>query len=57
MSLAPQAGRSKELLVKSMEHLKKAENKIITALIPHIQLFRKIPQERKNTMRLLVDAS
>jgi len=40
-----------------LEHLKKAENKIITALIPHIQLFRKIPQERKNTMRLVADAS
>jgi predicted DNA binding protein len=40
-----------------LEHLKKAENKIITALIPHIQLFRKVPQERKNTMRLVVDAS
>lgn len=40
-----------------LEHLKKGENKIITALIPHMQLFRKIPQERKNTMHLVVDAS
>jgi predicted DNA binding protein len=40
-----------------LEHLKKAENKIITALIPHIQLFRKIPQERKNRMKLVVNAS
>lgn len=36
-----------------LEHLKKAENKIITALIPHIQLFRKIPQERKDSIRLI----
>ena len=36
-----------------LEHLKKGENKIITALIPHIQLFRKIPQERKSTMHIL----
>jgi predicted DNA binding protein len=40
-----------------LEHLKKAENKIITALIPHIQVFRKIPQERKNAMRLVANAS
>ena len=36
-----------------LEHLKKGENKIITALIPHIQLFRKIPQERKSTWHIL----
>ncbi len=35
-----------------LEHLKKAENKLITALIPHIQLFRNIPKERKETMEL-----
>lgn len=40
-----------------LEHLKKAENKIITALIPYIQLFRKIPQERKDKMQLIVDAN
>jgi predicted DNA binding protein len=39
-----------------LEHLKKGENKIITALIPHIQLFRKIPQERKGAMRLVAHA-
>ncbi|MFW9768344.1 MAG: helix-turn-helix domain-containing protein [Candidatus Thorarchaeota archaeon] len=33
-----------------LEHLKKAENKIITALIPHIQLFRQIPAERKDSI-------
>lgn len=36
-----------------LEHLKKGENKIISALIPHIQLFRKIPQERKNSLHIL----
>jgi predicted DNA binding protein len=40
-----------------LEHLKKAENKIITALIPHIQLFRRIPLERKDTMSLVCEAS
>jgi predicted DNA binding protein len=50
---------SKEKISRTtfLEHLKKAENKIITALIPHIQLFRKIPQERKNSMRLVINAS
>lgn len=38
-----------------LEHLKKAENKIITALIPHMQLFRKIPQERRESMHILAD--
>jgi len=36
-----------------LEHLKKGENKIISALIPHIQLFRKIPQERKSSLHIL----
>lgn len=40
-----------------LEHLKKAENKIITALIPHIQLFRRIPQERKESMALVCETS
>jgi predicted DNA binding protein len=40
-----------------LEHLKKAENKIITALIPHIQLFRRIPHERKDTLGILCEAS
>ncbi|MFW9933350.1 MAG: helix-turn-helix domain-containing protein [Candidatus Thorarchaeota archaeon] len=35
-----------------LEHLKKAENKLINALVPHLQLFRSIPQERKKTMDL-----
>ncbi len=49
---------SKEKISRTtfLEHLKKAENKIITALIPHIQLFRKIPQERKDSMHILADA-
>ena len=36
-----------------LEHLKKAENKIITALIPYIQLFRRVPQDRKEPMALV----
>ena len=50
---------SKEKISRTtfLEHLKKAENKIITALIPHIQLFRQIPQERKETMGLTHGAS
>ncbi|MHA1951473.1 MAG: helix-turn-helix domain-containing protein [Candidatus Thorarchaeota archaeon] len=46
---------SKEQISRTtfLEHLKKAENKIITALIPHIQLFTRIPQERKDTMALV----
>jgi len=39
-----------------LEHLKKAEKKLITALIPHIQLFRQLPQERKRTMGFARDA-
>ncbi|MFX1485106.1 MAG: helix-turn-helix domain-containing protein [Promethearchaeota archaeon] len=43
---------SKEKISRTtfLEHLKKAENKIITALIPHIQLFKQIPQERKDSL-------
>ncbi|MFW9966940.1 MAG: helix-turn-helix domain-containing protein [Candidatus Thorarchaeota archaeon] len=50
---------SKEKISRTtfLEHLKKAENKIITALIPHIQLFRQIPQERKDAMSLVHGAS
>ncbi|MHA1925100.1 MAG: helix-turn-helix domain-containing protein [Candidatus Thorarchaeota archaeon] len=50
---------SKEKISRTtfLEHLKKAENKIITALIPHIQLFRQIPQDRKDTMSLVSEAS
>ncbi|MHA2360141.1 MAG: helix-turn-helix domain-containing protein [Candidatus Thorarchaeota archaeon] len=46
---------SKEKISRTtfLEHLKKAENKIITALIPHIQLFTRIPQERKDSMALV----
>ncbi len=46
---------SKEKISRTtfLEHLKKAENKIITALIPHIQLFRRVPQDRKETMALV----
>jgi len=49
---------SKEKISRTtfLEHLKKAENKLITALIPHIQLFRKIPQERRDSMQILADA-
>jgi predicted DNA binding protein len=50
---------SKEKISRTtfLEHLKKAENKIISALIPHIQLFRQIPQERKDAMGLIHGAS
>lgn len=51
------ASREKIGRTTFLEHLKKAENKIITSLIPHIQLFRKIPQERKKTMKLVANAS
>ncbi len=46
---------SKEKISRTtfLEHLKKAENKIITALIPHIQLFRRVPQDRKDAMTLV----
>ncbi|MFW9963001.1 MAG: helix-turn-helix domain-containing protein [Candidatus Sifarchaeia archaeon] len=46
---------SKEKISRTtfLEHLKKAENKIITALIPHIQLFRQVPQDRKESMTLV----
>lgn len=46
---------SKERISRTtfLEHLKKAENKIITALIPHIQLFRQVPQDRKESMTLV----
>ncbi len=51
------ASREKISRTTFLEHLKKAENKIITALIPHIQLFRRIPQERKDDMCLVCEAS
>ncbi|NHI89083.1 MAG: hypothetical protein EAX87_06135 [Candidatus Thorarchaeota archaeon] len=46
---------SKEKISRTtfLEHLKKAENKIITALIPHIQLFRRIPKDRRETMAVV----
>ena len=46
---------SKEKISRTtfLEHLKKAENKIITALIPHIQLFRQIPQDRKDSLAIV----
>jgi predicted DNA binding protein len=45
---------SKEKISRTtfLEHLKKAENKIITALIPHIQLFRRVPKDRRETMAI-----
>ncbi len=50
------ASRSKMGRTTFLEHLKKAENKLITALIPHIQLFRQLPQERRKTMGFARDA-
>lgn len=46
---------SKEKISRTtfLEHLKKAENKIITALIPHIQLFRRVPKDRRETMAVV----
>lgn len=46
---------SKEKISRTtfLEHLKKAENKIITALIPHIQLFNRIPKDRKESMAII----
>ena len=48
---------SKEKISRTtfLEHLKKAENKIITALIPFIQLFRQIPLDRKDAMCLVCE--
>lgn len=50
------ASRQKMERTTFLEHLKKAEKKLITALIPHIQLFRQLPQERKRTMGFARDA-
>lgn len=46
---------SKEKISRTtfLEHLKKAENKIITALIPHIQLFRRVPKDRRETLAVV----
>ena len=46
---------SKEKISRTtfLEHLKKAENKIITALIPHIQLFRRVPKDRRESMAVV----
>ena len=46
---------SKEKISRTtfLEHLKKAENKIITALIPHIQLFRRVPKDRREDMAVV----
>jgi len=33
------------------EHLRKAENKIVTSLIPYLQLFRHAPAERRESLR------
>jgi len=51
------ASREKVSRTTFLEHLKKAENKIITALMPHIQLFRQIPKRRKEDLRLCCEAS
>jgi predicted DNA binding protein len=51
------ASKEKVSRTTFLEHLKKAENKIITALIPHIQLFRQIPQERKEALALVCETS
>ena len=50
---------SKEKISRTtfLEHLKKAENKIITALIPFIQLFRQIPKDRKDALCLVCEAN
>ncbi|MHA2395430.1 MAG: helix-turn-helix domain-containing protein [Candidatus Thorarchaeota archaeon] len=51
------ASKEKVSRTTFLEHLKKAENKIITALIPHIQLFRQVPQDRKDSMALVCEVS
>jgi len=34
------------------EHLKKAENKLVASLVPYIQLFRKVPPDKRKTLEL-----
>jgi hypothetical protein len=34
------------------EHLKKAENKLVVALVPYIQLFNHAPQEKKQSLKI-----
>ncbi len=34
------------------EHLKKAENKLVTALVPHMKLFNHAPSERRKSLRV-----
>ena len=51
------ASKEKVSRTTFLEHLKKAENKIINALIPYIQLFRRIPKDKKDDMALVVEAS
>jgi len=34
------------------EHLKKAENKIVTSLIPYIELYKHAPLEKRNSLRI-----
>jgi predicted DNA binding protein len=50
------ASRQKMGRTTFLEHLKKAENKLITALIPHIELYRHVPQDRRRTMGFARDA-
>lgn len=39
------------------EHLKKAENKLVTSLVPYVQLFRRLPPEKRNHLKALQAAS
>jgi len=35
------------------EHLRKAESKLITSLIPYIQLFRQAPEEKRKSLKII----
>ena len=46
------AAKEKVPLTTFQEHLKKAENKLVAAIIPHMKLFNHAPAERRRSLRV-----
>ncbi len=46
------AAKNKVPRTTFQEHLKKAENKLVAALVPHMKLFNHAPPERRRNLRV-----
>jgi len=51
------ARRKKVSRTTYQEHLKKAENKLVTSLIPYVQLFKRVAPEKRNSLNTLYASS